>query len=204
MGHWIDIRPVSWPLGIDKSMILIMRRHLNLLPKWLLYGLSWHLLRHKGGLSDKWTWKMLFYMGIWRKKSMSPPPGMFATPFLEVCRLRQSLYGLKQASHVWFDKFRSTLLGFHFTQSQFDSSLFLCKTSVGIVLLLVYVDDIVIIGSDAALLTQSPSQGLFSHERSWSLAVLSWPWGAAYSDWYIVTPTQIHRGSNFISWPLIG
>lgn len=154
MGHWINIRLILWPLGIDKSMILIMKRHLNLLPKWLLYGLSWHLLRHKGGLSDKWTWKMLFYMGIWRKKSMSPPPGMFATPFLEVCRLRQSLYGLKQASHVWFDKFRSTLLGFHFTQSQFDSSLFLCKTSAGIVLLLVYVNDIVIIGSDAALLTQ--------------------------------------------------
>jgi len=58
------------------------------------------------------------------------------------------LYGLKQASRVWFDKFRSTLLGFSFTQSQYDSFLFLQKTSMGIVVLLVYVDDIVITGSD--------------------------------------------------------
>ena len=83
---------------------------------------------------------------------MSPPPGMFKTPSSEVCRLRRSLYGLKQAPRAWFDKFRSTLLDFHFIQSQFDSSLFLHKTSAGIVLLLVYVDDIVITGSDTELL----------------------------------------------------
>ena len=83
---------------------------------------------------------------------MSPPPGMFKTPSSEVCRLRRSLYGLKQAPRAWFDKFRSTLLDFHFIQSQFDSSLFLRKTSAGIVLLLVYVDDIVITGSDTELL----------------------------------------------------
>jgi hypothetical protein len=44
------------------------------------------------------------------------------------------------------------LIDFHFIQSQFDSSLFLRKTSAGIVLLLVYVDDIVITGSDTELL----------------------------------------------------
>ena len=60
---------------------------------------------------------------------MSPPPGMFNTPSFEVCRLRRSLYGLKQALRAWFDKFRSTLLAFHLIQSQFDSSLFLHKTS---------------------------------------------------------------------------
>ncbi|KAF5457779.1 hypothetical protein F2P56_021859, partial [Juglans regia] len=38
--------------------------------------------------------------------------------------------------------------------SQFDSSLFLCKTSAGIVLLLVYVNDIVITGSDTELIKQ--------------------------------------------------
>ena len=83
---------------------------------------------------------------------MSPPPGMFNTPSSEVCRLRRSLYGLKQAPRAWFDKFHSTLLAFHFIQSQFDSSLFLRKTSTRIMLLLVYVDDIVITGSDTELL----------------------------------------------------
>jgi hypothetical protein len=36
-----------------------------------------------------------------------------------------------------------------------------------------------------------------------SLAVLSWSWGVTYSNWYIVTPAQIHRWSDFISWPSI-
>ena len=64
------------------------------------------------------------------------------------------MYDLKQAPWVWFDKFCSTLLAFHFLQSQFDSSLFLHKTCAGIVLFLVYVDDIVITGSDTELLKQ--------------------------------------------------
>jgi hypothetical protein len=61
---------------------------------------------------------------------------------------------LKQAPRAWFDKFCSTLLGFSFVQSQYDSSLFLCKTTKGIVLVLVYVDDIIIIGTDTTLIFQ--------------------------------------------------
>ena len=102
--------------------------------------------------SQKWSLRQMdvkntFLHGDLKEEIyMSPPPGMFKTPSSEVCRLRRSLYGLKQAPRAWFDKFRSTLLDFHFIQSQFDSSLFLRKTSAGIVLLLVYVDDIVITG----------------------------------------------------------
>ena len=85
---------------------------------------------------------------------MSPPPGLFPPSSVEVCRLKWSLYGLKQAPRAWFEKFHTTLLDFTFTQSQYDSSLFFCKTAIGIVILLVYVDDIVITGSDLPLIEQ--------------------------------------------------
>lgn len=85
---------------------------------------------------------------------MTPPPGLFSTPSHDVCKLKRSLYGLKQAPRAWFEKFRNPLLSFSFVQSQYDSSLFLCKTDKGIVLLLVYVDDIVITGSDTQLMSQ--------------------------------------------------
>ena len=68
--------------------------------------------------------------------------------------MKQSLYGLKQAPQAWFEKFRTTLLDFTFTQSQYESSLFFCKTAIGIIILLVYVDDIVITGFDLPLIEQ--------------------------------------------------
>jgi hypothetical protein len=84
---------------------------------------------------------------------MSPPPGLFPSS-VEVCCLKRSLYGLKQAPRAWFEKFCTTLLDFTFTQSQYDSSLFFRKTALGIVILLVYVDDIVITGSNLQLIEQ--------------------------------------------------
>ena len=82
---------------------------------------------------------------------MTIPPGISSSSS-QVCKLNRSLYGLKQAPRAWFEKFRTTLVQFSFRQSQYDSSLFLCKTSDGIVLLLIYVDDIVITGTDSALI----------------------------------------------------
>ena len=78
---------------------------------------------------------------------MTPPQGLFSSS-TGVCKLKRSLYGLRQAPRAWFEKFRTTLLGFSFTQSQYDSSLFIQTTATGIVLLLIYVDDMVITGSD--------------------------------------------------------
>ena len=85
---------------------------------------------------------------------MMRPPSLFSSSTTEVYKLNRSLYGLKQAPRAWFEKFRSTLLQFKLVQSKYDSSLFLRKTATGIVLLLVYVDDIVIIGTDTLLITQ--------------------------------------------------
>lgn len=50
---------------------------------------------------------------------MNLPPGMFSSLSTQVL----SLDGLKQALWDWFEKFRSIILDFTFTQSQYDSSL---------------------------------------------------------------------------------
>ena len=84
---------------------------------------------------------------------MKLPSGMATSSPHDVCKLKRSLYGLKQAPRAWFEKFRSTLLSFSFTQSQYDSSLFLHTSTSGIVILLVYVDDIIITGTNCGLIT---------------------------------------------------
>ncbi|GMP66002.1 hypothetical protein CsSME_00026546 [Camellia sinensis var. sinensis] len=63
----------------------------------------------------------------------------------QVCRLRCTLYGLKQSPCAWYDRFQTavTELGFH------SSALFLRHTLAGFVALLLYVDDMIITGSDS-------------------------------------------------------
>jgi hypothetical protein len=41
---------------------------------------------------------------------MAFPPRFSSSSSSDVCKLKRSLYGLKQAPHIWFDKFRTTLL----------------------------------------------------------------------------------------------
>ncbi|XP_068655793.1 uncharacterized mitochondrial protein AtMg00810-like [Aristolochia californica] len=85
---------------------------------------------------------------------MKLPSGMTTSSPDQVCKLRRPLYGLKQTPRAWFEKFRGTLILHRFTQSQYDSSLFYHKSAAGMVILLVYVDDILITGTDFGQITK--------------------------------------------------
>jgi Reverse transcriptase (RNA-dependent DNA polymerase) len=86
---------------------------------------------------------------------MSQPPGFIDTtnPDL-VCLLHKSLYGLRQAPRAWFEKFSSTLLGFGFKPCTYDPSMFIAHHKRQILILLEYVDDIVVTGSDPVQVDQ--------------------------------------------------
>ena len=60
----------------------------------------------------------------------------------------QALYGLKQAPRAWFAKFSSTISQHSFSTSSYDSALFFRRSNHGIILLLLYVDNMIIIGDD--------------------------------------------------------
>ncbi|KAA0052262.1 putative mitochondrial protein [Cucumis melo var. makuwa] len=83
---------------------------------------------------------------------MKPPPGTSSPPH-KVCLLRHALYGLKQAPRAWFATFSSTITQLGFTSSPHDTALFTRHTPQGIVLLLLYVDDMII--TDGYLLSQA-------------------------------------------------
>ena len=46
---------------------------------------------------------------------MKLPSGMTTSSPHDVCKLRRSLYGLKQVPRAWFEKFCNTLFSFSFT-----------------------------------------------------------------------------------------
>ncbi|XP_056692131.1 uncharacterized mitochondrial protein AtMg00810-like [Spinacia oleracea] len=76
---------------------------------------------------------------------MKVPDGV-PNPENKVCRLKKSLYGLKQASRQWFAKLTSELLHLGFIQSKNDYSLFIKTQNQTHTLVAVYVDDILITG----------------------------------------------------------
>jgi len=90
------------------------------------------------------------------KVYMEQPPGFVAQGESGlVCKLRRSLYGLKQSPRAWFGKFSHIVQNFGLKRSEADHSVFYCLTSPGkCVYLIVYVDDIVITGNDVGKISQ--------------------------------------------------
>jgi len=77
-------------------------------------------------------------------KGLVPPkPG-------QVCKLKKSLYGLRQASRQWYEKLSTVLIALGYTQSQSNFSLCTKQSATGaFTSILVYVDDMILTGNDA-------------------------------------------------------
>ena len=80
---------------------------------------------------------------------MEQPEG-FIAPIQEkkVCKLVKSLYGLKQAPKQWHQKFDSVMLTNDFKINECDKCVHVKDTENGYVILCLYVDGMLIIGSD--------------------------------------------------------
>jgi hypothetical protein len=91
---------------------------------------------------------------LYEEVYMCQPPD-FSHPSLpnHVCKLQKALNGLKQAPRAWFARLSTKLYELSFTSSKADSSLFILRTSSLTMLVLVYVDDIIIISSVLAAIS---------------------------------------------------
>ncbi|KAG8473962.1 hypothetical protein CXB51_033910 [Gossypium anomalum] len=68
----------------------------------------------------------------------------------QVCKLKKSLYGLKQSPRAWFNRFAKAMTSRHYTQGQADHTLFYKHSDNGkCCILIVYVDDIILTGGDS-------------------------------------------------------
>jgi hypothetical protein len=76
---------------------------------------------------------------------MEQPPGYVdQTHFNLVCRLKKTLYGLKQTPRAWLDKIGQYLVTSGFQTSNANFSLYVKKTNHGIVVIVIYVDDLIV------------------------------------------------------------
>ncbi|RVW46896.1 Retrovirus-related Pol polyprotein from transposon TNT 1-94 [Vitis vinifera] len=103
---------------------------------------------------------------------MEQPPGFVVQGESGlVCRLRRSLYDLKQSLRAWFSRFSSVVQEFGMLRSTADHSVFYHHNSLGqCIYLVVYVDDIVITGSDQD--DSSIQFGVVLSQRKYALDIL--------------------------------
>ena len=110
---------------------------------------------------NKWEIKQLdvkhvfLYGDLTETVFMHQPPG-FINPEKPgyVCKLNKAIYGLKQAPRARFNRFSDFLLDFGFICSLRDPSLFIYRKNGDIMLLLLYVDDIALTGSNNTLISK--------------------------------------------------
>ena len=70
----------------------------------------------------------------------------------KVCKLKKSIYGLKQASRSWNKRFDEAVNKFGFIKNQEESCVYKKVSGSKIAFLVLYVDDILLIGNDIPML----------------------------------------------------
>jgi hypothetical protein len=82
---------------------------------------------------------------------MHQPPGFEDHQYpYHVCKLQRSIYGLKQSPRAWYARLSARLSQLGFLPSKPYTSLFTFQHDGVQIFMLVYVDDIVIVGSTPA------------------------------------------------------
>jgi hypothetical protein len=100
---------------------------------------------------------------------MTQPEGFFdPTNAGKVCKLQNSIYGLKQASQSWNLRFDEVVKGFGFTSEE-EPCVYKKASGSSVVFLILYVDDILLIGNDITMLEAAKT----SLKNSFSMKDLS-------------------------------
>lgn len=65
-----------------------------------------------------------------------------------VCKLNKAIYGLKQASRMWYDKITATLISLNFKKLNCEPCVFVRKINLSLIIIALYVDDLLIFSND--------------------------------------------------------
>ena len=98
--------------------------------------------------------KTAFLNGDLEEEVYMDQPEGFTTPGKEnlVCKLKKSIYGLKQASRQWYIKFNDTITSYGFVENTVDRCIYMKVSGSKFIILILYVDDILLATNDKSLL----------------------------------------------------
>ncbi|GJV68702.1 retrotransposon protein, putative, ty1-copia subclass [Tanacetum coccineum] len=98
--------------------------------------------------------KTAFLNGYLNEEVYMEQPEGFVNPKYpnRVCKLKGSIYGLKQASRQWNKRFDNEIKKFGFTQNHDEPCVYLKASGSNVTFLILYVDDILIMGNNILML----------------------------------------------------
>ncbi|KAL0292701.1 UNVERIFIED_CONTAM: Retrovirus-related Pol polyprotein from transposon TNT 1-94 [Sesamum radiatum] len=98
--------------------------------------------------------KTAFLNGFVDEEIFMDQPEGFTTVGEEqkVCRLQRSIYGLKQAFQSWNTRFDEVIRGYDFIKNDYDPCVYKKISGSSVAYLVLYVDDILLIGNDVKML----------------------------------------------------
>jgi transposase InsO family protein len=103
--------------------------------------------------------KSAFLNGLLDEEIYMEQPEGFVDPDHpdKVCLLKKAIYGLKQASRAWNKQFHGVLLDLGFTRTRSDAGVYHRHDDGGDVIIILYVDDITILGDSLNTIKQIKS-----------------------------------------------
>ena len=117
---------------------------------------------------------------------MEQPPRYVQDNSIIVCHLKKSLYGLKQAPRAWYAKMDSFLHDTGFSRCHSDPNVYTKKLENHLIILFLYVDDLILTGSDPKILTHVKS----SFKQNFEMSKLG------YSELFSWSPSLANQRRN--------
>jgi len=150
MALWIDIRPDSWPRGILRHMTLTILRHSHSWQDELYQDFVLHCCQPVIATVPARCQECLLIWGSSGGSVYEATSRLCCSGETKVCHPKKAIYGLKKSLRVWFEKLNLIIFCIGFRRCHSDHSVFVLRIRSGIVVQAVYVDDILLTGSDSA------------------------------------------------------
>ena len=74
------------------------------------------------------------------------------------CKLKNSLYGLKQSPRMWYQNFDTYILGLGFVRSRVDHCVYSKHVGNHFIYIVMYVDDMLLVGNNMDVIKEVKSQ----------------------------------------------
>ncbi|KAL0448776.1 UNVERIFIED_CONTAM: hypothetical protein Slati_1434000 [Sesamum latifolium] len=137
LNDWVDFEETYSPVAMAKSIRILLA-----IAAWYNYEI-WQM-----------DVKMAFLNGFIEEEIFMDQLEDFTAVGEEkkVCHLQRSIYGLKQASRSWNTCFDEVIRSYDFIKNDYDPCIYKKVSGSSIAYLVLYVDDILLIGNDVKML----------------------------------------------------